>query len=146
MKDSFNYALKDVEKICKDYIGFQEGNMGSFWNEKNDKKTNYISFFEDQNLALDKISEKINRTLLNKITEKLKTIFGTSTFKFTVFSILIKRKISTRNDKNFFLNCCPVIIGENIIDGYYIYHSVIKNPNYNNFEFYLSVIVSGIKN
>lgn len=144
MKESFNYIIEDIKKICTDYIGFKEGNIGSFWKEKSGNINNYERLFED-NIALDKISEKINKTLLNKITSELEKYFGNSTFKFTVFSIFIKRKSNEKNEKTFVLNCCPIIIGENIIDGYYIHHSVIKSEKYENVEFYLSVIVSGIK-
>lgn len=148
MKDSFGYAIKTIEEICNNFIGTQNGKLGSFWIEKRDKKkgkTNYELCFEEQNLALEHFSKAINEELLNKITKTLKNDFGSDNFKFTVFSIFIKRKIGEKNDKTFILNCCPVIIGENISDGYYIHHSILKNKNYNNIEYYLSIVVSGIK-
>ena len=55
MKDSFNYALKDVEKkYVKIIQNFKKGIQEVFGM----KKMINISFFEGQELALDNISKK----------------------------------------------------------------------------------------
>ena len=142
--EGFNLILFDIKKVCDEFLGEKYKKIGDYWK----KKSNLISLlFEQKNINYERIAQDINASLMEKIIkdEKIKEFIETNSFRLNIFSIFIKRKLGEKNENKFCLNCCPNIIGENSVDGYYCYENVIKSEKNKNIEFYLNIIITGLR-
>ena len=147
--EGFNSILFNIKNVCEDFLGkkYEEGNC---WKEilpNIENKTGIEFLFEKKNFNYEKIAQKLNELLLEKIMKEkdIKEFIETNSYRLNIFSIFIKRTIGKKNENKFILNCCPNIIGEAAIDGYYCYENIFKSNKNKNIEFYLNVIVTGLR-
>ena len=112
------------------------------------KKAIIDFLFEKENLNYEEISKDINESLLKKIKSDniIKNFIETNSYSLNIFSIFIRRKIGEKDEQKFLLNCCPNIIGENFTDGYYRFYKIIKSNKNDKLEFYLNILITGIRN
>ncbi len=145
--EGFNSILLDIKNVCDEFLG-KKYKLGNYWEEIKEKsKKKNIELLYEKNTNYERIAQTINKLLLDKITneKKIKEFIETNSFRINIFSIFIKRKIGKKNENKFCLNCCPNIIGEGSIDGYYCYENIIKSEQNKNIEFYLNIIITGLR-
>ena len=147
--EGFNSILFNIKNVCEDFLGkkYEEGNC---WKEilpKKENKTGIEFLFEQKHFNYEKIAQKLNELLLKKIMKEkdIKEFIEANSYRLNIFSIFIKRTIGNKNENKFILNCCPNIIGEAAIDGYYCYENIFRLDKNKNIEFYLNVIVTGLR-